>query len=308
MAGSQPSTGDESSSNPVEPPENGNRPPKTDAPQSPRAGGRTTKVAKALLGGIGGIVAALVIAYFTPLAEKFGKHAAEPDYYRLNVEPNTDNFTMTVAEPDGTRLALPVGSAKFFQALSLPPPDRPPTTTYKWAHENGGVDIGFTYFQFTVTAVTAHVQIVGASVGVVRVLPETDGSCIGCVGIGAVSPTRLVIVSLDQRTVNFIPEGQPPTALAPFSFSLDPGQTETFQVEASSATCNCAWDLTLHILVDGKAKDVTVDSGNGPFITLARQRNTPLHNLYWNETAGHWDCSLFDGHAHSGQDPQPCPP
>jgi hypothetical protein len=59
-------------------------------------------------------------------------------------------------------------------------------------------------------------------------------------------------------------------ALVPFLFTVHKGQTEIFDITASTNKCTCQWDATIELTVNGKQERYTVRAaGNAPFKTTS---------------------------------------
>lgn len=227
---------------------------------------------------------AVAITVLTPLGERVGATLFAGDAYTIHTEVNFDTFE---APGFGT-----VGMYLFEvdDPTNISPPPNGTMVNprlFQWSRDNGGTDFGQSYFRFTVSARTAPVQIVGAYVDYVREEPKRTGIVAYC-KCGGPLAHRHIRIDLDEKSVLYYPQerGALDSPPEPFSFTLAPGETESFLVKATSEFCNCEWQLKLDMLVDGTPEQATINSAGAPFLTLGKGSNNAEKYFYFHE--GRW--------------------
>lgn len=142
---------------------------------------------------------------------------------------------------------------------------------HPWAMKHGGVDAGTTKLQLIVQGrVPDAVQLSGLRVEVLSASPPLRGVSVECPP-AAEAQFRAIAVDLD---------GNPPRVTYhsstgnPFGFTLNDGETETFNIVASASQGHYEWILHLDVVVSGQRRTFTIRRDDGkPFETTANNVN-----------------------------------
>ena len=188
------------------------------------------------------------------------------DKYRVTVESDPDQISTRTGTVGGSYVV-----AKPIQAIGEPPNKANNCIgRYDWAHKLGGIDADSTSARVTIEGTSDDVvQIKDITVNISKSSPPSVGSHLTCPGRGEVPNVRSVAIDLDAN---------PPTALTldksgatvPFFFTVTKGQTETFDISAMTAKCDCQWDAKISLSVGGKDKTYTIRAnGNRAFRTTS---------------------------------------
>ena len=154
-----------------------------------------------------------------------------------------------------------------------------------WAYDLGGSDAIRTRVLITVNGQReAEVSLQNLRVEVLARRPAPNGFVALCPPVGGPS---VVIhgfdVSLDSDdpvAVYVEDEATPPSSGV--RFTLDKGESEVFQVDASSTgTDIVSWRLLLDLVADGSRQTVTIDDAGNPFTTAGKD---VLPTLSWDGT------------------------
>jgi hypothetical protein len=181
-------------------------------------------------------------------------HDAFTDKFRVTVESNPDRITTRTGALGGSYVI-----AKSIQSIGAPPNKANNCIgRYDWAHSIGGIDADSTSARVTIEGTTDNVvQIKGIAPKIISSSPPSVGSHLTCPGRGGSPEVRSVAIDLDAK---------PPTALTvdktgavvPFFFTVNKGQTETFDISAITAKCDCEWNVEISVNVDGKDETFTI--------------------------------------------------
>jgi hypothetical protein len=234
-----------------------------DAPVSKRA-------LRLLIRGLG----VVIFAALTALGVKLFQDATAPPPVRVEVQPNIDQISLGPATSGG-EYWLPVSLAQ------LPSPPEALNTCmgrYTWAHEHGGVDAERTIARVVVfDNGTEPVAITGLRVHTLsRRPPPRSGVVVSCPGRGeGPAAVHIVDVNLDREPPRV--ESYPAGSLRPdptFGFTLTPGQSQIFDLVATTKTCYCTWEVYLLVSAGGNPQEVEIGH---PFVTTADSRTVAYY-------------------------------
>lgn len=171
-----------------------------------------------------------------------------------------------------------------------PPPVEANTCNgrYKWAHDQGAVDVSTTSARVTISAKKDHqVQVIGIrriAVGD-RKSPEV-GSLLSCPGRGG-PPVRHLYLNLDNdEQAYYDGESNQPQEI---NIPVEGGKTEVLDVMASTDSYDWSYKIQLTLRVDGKDVTKTVDDGGQPFRTTAptnAKRYEWIDDRWFDTTSG----------------------
>ncbi|MFI6998347.1 hypothetical protein [Nocardia sp. NPDC050175] len=173
---------------------------------------------------------------------------------------------------------------------------------YQWVEAQDGADIATTYFQFTLHAKDATVDVIGAK-PIVQEIEARPGIALVPPPSGGPLHLRHLSVNLDVETLDHRDLGNAPVVIrdldnpaAPislFAVSLKPGESELFHVAAFTGQRSVQWGLLLKMRINGKAKDELVTRPHKrPFVTL--KRNDPAITARYEFDRGHWVPPMFE--------------
>lgn len=199
----------------------------------------------------------------------------------------TENAVVTDVQDDpfGISTFNNLSVEMFVPASAVSPRPRNPPIDYcngfhDWGRSLGGADVNTTHLRLIVQGTTdSAVIITGLSA---RVLDRkaVNGLYVECTSEGE-AQIRVLTVNLDSPnpSASYHVEGR----LSPFGFTLKKGETEVFDVAAStSSSMMTDWDLILHLTVDGKEQSIEVQDRGKPFRTVAE------HTAKWYVWNGSW--------------------
>lgn len=169
-----------------------------------------------------------------------------------------------------------------------PPPGDCPGIV-DWAHRQGGIDQDDTRVRFSVQGLADQgILIDKLWAHVVRrsATPEPAGVEIRCGGPQGVTQLRDVVMDLDAQRPAAVYAQKVEGRLPLFGFTLQKGETEVFQLEAST-TGTVEWLLELELVVAGERRNVKVSNHGAPFRTTAwqpsRRYQVEPGTDYWSE-------------------------
>lgn len=204
--------------------------------------------------------------------------------YELTVRTNIDEFT-NFGRPMSYYFEKEIGQ------IPAPPAESTDCNRkHKWAHENGGVDLGQSAVQVSLYSRTDPIHILGARVEVVERLKPKPGVAISC-GQGSPVEERHVMVKVNsQATIEYRPNGV--LNPEPFAFEIKPGSNELLGIWAllgGSAVeedfrSGFKWKIILSVTIDGKAQDIVIDDNGKPFVIYGEPEGTPRYR--WRD--GQW--------------------
>lgn len=142
-----------------------------------------------------------------------------------------------------------------------------------WAKDAGGIDVGATLIEIYVSGGDSGPIILDrAEIEIVERAAPVRGAYALCpIQYMRLYP-RLLDIDLDQSrpSVDYTTEKRLGLSRRhrPFRFSLEPGETEDFQILARTERHYVAWRLRLGYVADGKRHEITVSDRDGrPFET-----------------------------------------
>lgn len=216
----------------------------------------------------GGLVTAFVLAVVTALGTIVATGLIDlfKDDYQITVEDNPDEVS-TATGPRGGSYIVPIPIEDVG-----PPPNGMNNCVdrYEWAHDLGGFDADRTFLRLTVAAVGDHdVRIDGFEPRVVDDSSPAVGAHLTCPGRGEQPEVRSVSVDLDAEPPSASVTDENGLLLEP-PFDVRGDERETFEVSALTVDCDCAWELDVHLILDGEHRTETVRRSDGePFRTSA---------------------------------------
>ena len=184
--------------------------------------------------------------------------AVEPDPRRVGIvsvmDMTQDAFSMTY----------------FFEASldDLPAPPQEPSALWRWAHENGGVDAGWTTVVVTVQVVDDIAVVVDAPR--VRCLSVTAAPCgthVTPEGVGG-GPLEPRLFEYEATVVGNAAMLRYEDERAP-SFTLGKNESERLVIRVHVPSGKCQWQCTLPIVVDGRRVEYPLRTKTSPFVTVA---------------------------------------
>lgn len=203
----------------------------------------------------------------------------------INVQSNRDNIAVG-GTVQGGDYVIP----RPIQRISAPPwGSRLCYGRYGWAHALGGVDTANRVRVTLQGRGAAQVLISNFRVKAVGQRAPMRGSTITCPEPGGPSagvPVRELSVDLDQSPPTWSHED--PTSHGTgttFAFTVSGGQTEVFDISASSESHLVEWIAEFTLVVDGKQETVTVDDNGKPFVTTATKN---AKRWIWSPVRGKW--------------------
>lgn len=153
-----------------------------------------------------------------------------------------------------------------------------------WATGLGGIDAGRTEFRLIVQGNSAQpVVLDGMSAKIIRREPEQRVIPVECETAGNAT-VRSIRINLDA--VPPLANYRSALGTKPFAFTLNKGDTEIFDISASSRTPGTVtfWDLELHAVIDGHGHTYLIEDRGHPFET-AGLRKAPTGKAYsWGTT------------------------
>lgn len=173
----------------------------------------------------------------------------------------------------------------FLPSSAVSPRTRNPPINYcngfhDWGRRLGSADVNTTHVRLIAQGATdSAVIITGLSA---RVLDRkaVNGLNVECPSQGE-AQIRVLTINLDSHnpSASYLMENR----RSPFGFTVKKGETEVFDVTASTSSSEITdWDLLLHLTVDGKEQSIEVQDGGKPFRTVAE------HKGKWYDWSGSW--------------------
>ncbi|MFC6081736.1 hypothetical protein [Sphaerisporangium aureirubrum] len=222
---------------------------------------------------VAGVIGTVVTYYVTRVLTE--REPVRPIAVNVNDEPPTiPSFTTSAVEyvmPAGLRPAAPLPSECG--------------EIVKWVKRHGGVSRTTTMFRVIVQGRTdAGVLIENMRARVVkRATAPKGGTAIGCgAGQGEAEP-RNIAISLDGLDPTAKYSSGVPGRKDLFGFTLAKGETEIFDITATTGSGTVTWVISLDLVVQGERTTVEVLDNGKPFVTTA----APGARFY-NNLVGTW--------------------
>lgn len=270
--------------------------PQTTAPVPPAAHtaakrrSKSQRLASKLRAGAALIVTVTVTIVVTRAVDSGYTSVTTGSAIVLDIDPDVDDI------PLGPTTAGAGGQYWFpFSASALPPPPGDADTCvgrYEWAQGLRGVDAGYSLVRILVAAQSVPVSILSFRVEIVQRAAPKPGTVAGCGGQGYEGPSslRLIDVNLDSSPPTSQSFAAGSTKPDPeFYFELSPGESEVFDVVATTLRYYCRWKAVLQLLVGHKTEqDTIVDpTTNQPFVTNATSASIEVSYLdnAWRRTS-----------------------
>jgi hypothetical protein len=153
-----------------------------------------------------------------------------------------------------------------------------------WLKLNKGVDAGDTKLQLIVQGKVAKpILLSEMRVKVLHKLPLVTGIPVSCPP-AAEANYRPIEIDLDANP----PRVKYQFGKKTFGFTVQPGETEPFNIVAKTTRGHYIWVIELDIVVEGNQRTIEIGSPGGPFETTARQSTD---NWEWDYEGG-WSASL----------------
>jgi hypothetical protein len=202
----------------------------------------------------------------------------------VNVQSNRDNIAVG-GTVEGGDYVIP----RPIQEVPAPPwSSRLCYGRHEWAHALGGVDTDNRVRVTLQGRSAAQVLISNFRVKAVRRVAPIGGSTITCPRGGPTAgvPIRELSVDLDQAppTWSYRDQTRAPSS-GTFAFTVSGGQTEVFDISASSESHLVEWIAEFTLVVDGKQETVTVDDNGKPFVTTATKN---AKSWTWSPARSKW--------------------
>jgi hypothetical protein len=145
-----------------------------------------------------------------------------------------------------------------------------------WARSHGGIDTGATKLVLIVQGkVDKAVLISGMRVSVISRSSPMHGIPVACASAGA-AQNRAIEINLDRRRPHATYRSG---SGAPFGFTVAKGETETFNVVATTHHGRYRWVIKLDLVVGGRKQTIRVDDHGRPFETTPSPKE---HSWSWN--------------------------
>jgi hypothetical protein len=136
---------------------------------------------------------------------------------------------------------------------------------HSWVHANHGVDTGRSQLQVVVQGKVPDAVLISAMrVKVLHRGPPLTGIPVVCETQGE-AQIRAVSIDLDATPPRVIYDA----GAKPFAFTISNGETETFNILASTRRAHYRWTLELDVIVNGTKRTIEVRDKGGPFETSA---------------------------------------
>lgn len=173
----------------------------------------------------------------------------------------------------------------FLPASAVSPRTRNPPINYcsgfhDWGRRLGGADVNTTHVRLTAQGTTDSAVIITGLSARVLGRKAVNGLNVECTSQGE-AQIRVLTINLDSHNpyASYLMENRP----SPFGFTLKKGETEVFDVTASTSSSEMTdWDLLLHLTVDGKEQSIEVQDRGKPFRTVGEHKGT------WYDWIGSW--------------------
>lgn len=236
---------------------------------------------------LGTILATAVIGWVvTYYAPGVVSHKTEmPPIHPILTDVQDDPFTVS------TFTNLPV--IMFLPASAVSSSKRNPSSDicngfHEWGRRLGGADVNATHIRLIVQGATSSAVIITGLSARVLNHKAVNGRTVECATSQGEAQIRTLAINLDSRntSASYLAHGK----RSPFGFTLGKGETEVFDITASTSKADMLeWSLLLHFTVDGKEQSIEMRDRGVPFRTVARHKG----QLYvW---VGHWIAWLFTG-------------
>lgn len=137
---------------------------------------------------------------------------------------------------------------------------------HNWMLRNKGVPTA-AQFQLVIQSDTSKAVLVeDMRVRMLRELPELNGPAVSCPSAGHVN-FRPININLDSSppTISYRINNQS----APFGFTLSEGETEVFDITASSRKAHYIFDIQLNLVIGGQPQTLIVTDNGQPFAVSA---------------------------------------
>ena len=200
----------------------------------------------------------------TQAVSQVGSNLASRDPLALSIETNPsriggfDDLPILAVIPDGVRTTGSPGPG--CEGFHL------------WVRGLGGVDAGSTKLQLVVQGKVADPVLISAMrVKVLERLPRVTGVPVQCPP-AAEAQIRAVAIDLDAIPPRVTYRSGSNRA---FGFTVQEGETESFNVVASTRRAHYRWLLELDLVVSGKKRTIELSDGGRPFET------TPTTGRAW---------------------------
>ena len=147
-----------------------------------------------------------------------------------------------------------------------------------WALGVGGADANETALDLVVQGNTsAPVYVAGLRARILSAVPPRSGVLAVCPSAGTVTP-RKIAISLDGGLAGkYITHAGD----EPFGFTVGKGETEVFDIGATTHRSDVRWLLELDLVVAGRQRVITISDNGRPFQTTAVGTRRPT--VYtWN--------------------------
>lgn len=209
---------------------------------------------------LGAVVVGGIVAGVMAVANRGGEEEISSSIFDekvgLHVEANPDRIPNGLPLDAGDEAYL--GGAYFFPSsindVSAAPKDAISCVgRHDWATESGGADTGVSNVEFTVSTEQATgIRIIGVEPTIVNADAPPPGSYVSCPGQGGDSTdVHLMNLNLDQPPAGLLVLEQDGSTHPP-DYQLTPGEPEVFGVTATANSCDCHWELTLRVQIDGE--------------------------------------------------------
>jgi len=153
------------------------------------------------------------------------------------------------------------------------------TGFHDWLKLNKGVDAGATKLQLIVQGkVSKPILLSEMRVKVLQVMPPVKGIPVSCPTAGEAN-IRGIEIDLDAK----LPRATYQDGNRPFGFTVQAGETETFNIVAKTARGHYKWVIDLDVVIEGDQRTIEIVGPGGPFETTAR---SSTGNWEWDFQAG----------------------
>ena len=191
-----------------------------------------------------------------------------------------DPFAVSTFTNLPVRMFLPASAVSF---NTRNPPIDFCNGFHEWGRRLGGADVNATHIRLIVQGTTSSAVIITGLSAHVLNHKAVNGFNVECTSQGE-AQIRTLAINLDSRnpSASYLTQGK----RSPFGFTLQKGETEVFDITASTSKADMLeWSLLLHFTIDGKDQSIEIRDRGVLFRTVAEHKGT------WYDWTGSWDTS-----------------
>lgn len=171
------------------------------------------------------------------------------------------------------------------QNIARPPDSITCLQLHDWAQARGGAQANVTRFRIIIQGRTDRALLLTSLHARIESTTQAKEAIgLSCKSAGEVAP-RFLALDLDHpnKSATYKTKG----AMKPFGFTLNKGETEIFDVVASTHSKNIlTWNAVLTYTIDGEESQLVVEGGGRPFRTTGAPTS---QHFAWSLATSKWE-------------------